>query len=300
MTETLNDALKRVWRHRWLGTKSALCLLSQAEKAIETLQERYRVTKPKFSQLLVEDAQPFVGLAVAYWQKEGLSQATINKRLNCLGALGVDVGGYRKKPKAVAKWWLKPVDARKALTFCHEHIADSLKTPEQSRKWYLMGAYITFVSHTGLRVEETLDLRWGDVMFHEMHGVPWDIDIRGTKTEASRATLPLPPVPREILGRLFKLLRCLLHVQEDKVFPLSYDELNTMWQEVRKHIGAEDNPTATLKALRRTAARYLHVDCNMPIAMVQQYLRHENVQTTMEYLRLTGGYGTEEMRRFFK
>lgn len=85
-----------------------------------------------------------------------------------------------------------------------------------------------------------------------------------------------------------------------KVFPSDYEEMHMVWHEVRKHFGWQDDPTATLKALRRSAARYLHVDCGMPLHMVQQYLRHESMDTTLEYLRLTGGYGTEEMRRFLK
>ena len=43
---------------------------------------------------------------------------------------------------------------------------------------------------------------------------------------------------------------------------------------------------ATLKALRRSAARYLTVG-GMPLDILRQYLRHNSVATTMGYLRLT-------------
>jgi hypothetical protein len=36
----------------------------------------------------------------------------------------------------------------------------------------------------------------------------------------------------------------------------------------------------------------------MPLDVLRQYLRHENIKTTEEYLRLTGGYSEAEMRRW--
>ncbi len=87
--------------------------------------------------------------------------------------------------------------------------------------------------------------------------------------------------------------------QSDKVFPITYDHLLARWDALVLRMGWEGNGV-TLKALRRSAARYLHVDCGMPLDMVRAYLRHEDIETTLGYLRLTGGYGTEEMRRFLK
>jgi len=58
-----------------------------------------------------------------------------------------------------------------------------------------------------------------------------------------------------------------------------------------------DNPIATLKALRRTAARHLTVN-GMPTETVRKYLRHSNIQTTLGYLDLVGGYTTKEQHRW--
>jgi integrase len=84
------------------------------------------------------------------------------------------------------------------------------------------------------------------------------------------------------------------------VFPITYTELNGVWQICRTHLAEQDNPLATLKALRRSAARYLHVTKGMPILLVRDYLRHSDVETTMEYLRLTGGINDAEYRRYLK
>lgn len=286
MTENLHDAIERVWRDRWVGTRSAKTLLSQVEKAVKTLEDISQTP------LYVHEVKNFLQLGVAKWNTEGLSQATINKRLNCLAALGADVGGYRKKPKPQLKWWLTPADAEKLIA----HLEANTPEDRISNELVFM-MYLGFVSRVGLRTEEALALTWGDLTLTRQPTV----NVKGTKTATSQACLPLSMLVARMLYSYKEAMQQYCGVLDtDEVFPMTYTELNNFWQGCRKVLDAEHIPTATLKALRRTAARYLHVDCNMPLAMVQQYLRHENVQTTMEYLRLTGGYGTEEMRRFMQ
>jgi integrase len=84
---------------------------------------------------------------------------------------------------------------------------------------------------------------------------------------------------------------------EDPVFPINYDRLGTAWDRARVFLGVSNNPLATLKALRRTAARHLTVN-GMPAEMVRNYLRHGSIHTTLGYLKLTGGYSTNEQRRW--
>lgn len=223
--------------------------------------------------------------ATACWYKEGLSPATINKRLNCLSKMGVDVQGMRVKNPKQLKWHLKESDKPKVLEWLRDRPGGS--------QWRTLADFIEWTTATGLRIEESLRLTWGDLSADGTVSVP------GLKTATSQATLPLGSAAKNaLMGR---------HADGydgphagEKVFKTDYEELHTLWHMVRKAFGWQDDPTATLKALRRSAARYLHVDCGMPLHMVQQYLRHESMDTTLEYLRLTGGYGTEEMRRFLK
>jgi len=84
---------------------------------------------------------------------------------------------------------------------------------------------------------------------------------------------------------------------EPRIFPIAYDNLHELWDKARAFLGCADNHMATLKALRRTAARHLTIN-GMPTEMVRDYLRHENIKTTMGYLHLVGGYKTEEQRRW--
>ena len=81
------------------------------------------------------------------------------------------------------------------------------------------------------------------------------------------------------------------------VFPIKYDHLHEAWDKARGLLGELDNRMATLKALRRGAARHLTAS-GMPTEMVRAFLRHSNIKTTMGYLDLVGGYNVNEMRRF--
>lgn len=275
-SETLAHALRRLWQTKWKHQASGKSTLSQAEIAVRTLQAQ---AADWIDQMTVSEARGHVLAATAIWYTFGTSSATINKRLSCLSAMGVQLeeGAYQRTPKQ-PKWWLTPS--------MEADLVKSFADPED--RPYV--AFVQWTTRTGLRVEESLAIRWEDLD----GGV---IRVRGTKTASSAATLPLGADAENLLAHRYAA-RTGYH--DAGPFPFSYEDLRAWWQTARTHLAAQDEPTATLKALRRSAARYLHVDCGMPLHMVQQYLRHESMKTTLEYLRLTGGYGTEEMRRYLK
>lgn len=219
----------------------------------------------------------------AQWYQRGLSPETINKRLNCLAAMGLPVEGLRKRPPKQLKWWLNP-ERQAALTAW-------LRTGQPAD--HLMADFIDWTCWTGLRVEETLRARETDILGT---APKLSITVQGTKTAIAQGTLPLSEDAARIVFR--RLIACrsgsgLL------LFPFDgYGDLRARWETCREWLGVKSVPGATLKALRRSAARYLHVQRGMPLDMLRQYLRHEDIQTTMGYLRLTGGYGEEEMRKW--
>lgn len=232
--------------------------------------------------------------ATAAWYQEGLSPATINKRLNCLSKMGVSVEGLRVKNPKSLKWHLREDEK---VTLLAELRALS------STHWDKVANFIEWTTLTGLRIEESLRLTWGDIgVDGAVLSDVWvfsSVTVPGTKTATSQATLPLGAAAGKVLRSLWEAdPQC--RGKTDPVFNLTYEDLAGSWSHIRFERSWKDDPTATLKALRRSAARYLHVDCGMPLHMVQQYLRHESMDTTLEYLRLTGGYGTEEMRRYLK
>lgn len=217
--------------------------------------------------------------ATTQWYLLGLSPATITKRLNCLSVLGVCVEGLRPPEKTALKWWLRPEEERAALNLLEDTWGDV---------GLAVGAFIAWTTLTGLRIEESLRLTPSSFS-NDFDAVT----VPGLKTATSQATLPLSTSAAEIAESRFGSL-----MGPPRGWELDYKRLGAAWCQLRAAMGWP--PEATLKALRRSAARYLHVDCGMPLDLVRCYLRHEKLDTTLSYLRLTGGYSDAEFRKYLK
>lgn len=333
MPTLLTTACANAIDHRWYGTRTAASNAGQLRFAVDTLLEvvgsaerthtrTYNVTtiggkhtRPvlgltKASLTVEEITTEHLKACVAVWRKEGLSASTINTRLNIFSALGINVKGARVVRPKPLKWWLPPDKMAELLVYLRA------PAPPFPRARF-MADYVEWTCFTGLRVEETLRLTWDEVR----------LDIReegsrmvshsemvapGTKTTDAQASLALALIPALLLKRRFEERE---NPREPRIFAVprptggqpiddlearieaDYDRLSVDWAHPRAFLGATDNKLATLKALRRTAARHLTVN-GMPTAILMGYLRHSNIQTTMGYLRLTGGYSTTEQRRW--
>ncbi|MDQ0392243.1 tyrosine-type recombinase/integrase [Labrys monachus] len=244
----------------------------------------------------VDDVTPDkIREAVRAWLAEGYSASTVRKRLTAISFMGAPVEGCLPKLPKPLQWWLNPSYRAKAVA----HLRDTATMAPHGDARLVLADYIEWVCVTGLRVEESLRLRWRDITFCPRDPrLPEDmyVLIPGTKTVASQATLPLSREAGEILLRRRNADPAA--GPAGLVFPAKYRVLSTLWNECRGVLGVSDVPTATLKSFRRTAARYLHVERNMPLDVTRQYLRHSSVHTTTGYLRLVGGYSAEEMKRW--
>jgi hypothetical protein len=291
--ETLDQALSRI-SEQWRHMRSGQTLRSQAVKAITSVLKAIHgpeLDDTSMRQLRVATPCEDIGdrdvqQATAAWYAGGLSPATIQKRLNCLSKLGVNVEGCRKPVPKQLKWHL-PMEMKEEVCYWIEEEADRTVVP------YDLARYVRWTMVTGLRLEETLRLTRDS--FSKGYK---DVNVPGTKTAGSQATLPLGSYARMLASS--QCLDAEAGQTGFKFIESTYEELRVGWEAVRERFGWRDDPTATLKALRRTAAYHLHVEQGMPLAMVQRYLRHRAMSTTLAYLELTGGYGTEEMRRYLK
>lgn len=297
-SRTLRDALLDTLAGQWRGTRSEARNLSQSIHAIKALErvvlgseQPMRSGGPSVSPAPIETRKiaaggftftisrhaaepsratrplPGAGLlaaavttaqvrtAVGFWLKAGLAATTIRVRLSCLGALGVSVKGCYPKPPRKLKWWLRPEQQEVALTWLRAHPSPRNLQLADLIEWTVL---------VGLRIEESLRLTWSDVLVRPTH---WAISVPGTKTSGSQATLPLSADAKAVLERLRR------HGSTSgRIFPLPYHDMAKAWREVRLHIGLDGDPkTATLKAMRRTAARALTVN-GMPVQMLKDYL----------------------------
>jgi integrase len=283
---SLQDALDHTRATRWRGLRSAATNYSQGANAIATLQvgHQYELKVGEVSEAMLVEA-------VTKWQTRGFSPSTINKRLAILSALGVEAvtGCYVRQPK-VLKWWLRPSDQVKLCAWLREEDQGASTTTN-----IILADFIEWTTRTGLRVEESLRLTRAHIEFNEGNGTA-SITVPGTKTAIAQKHLPIGEEARRILiARGMALDSC---PPNARLFPIHYATLRKAWSKLcAERLGDSVPPGATLKALRRSAARHLTTK-GMPLDVLRQYLRHENIQTTMGYLRLTGGYAEEETRRW--
>ena len=208
------------------------------------------------------------------WEAEGLAPASIHIRLTCLSVLGVKVSGCYPRLPRVQKWWLRPEQQAKAVAWLRAR-------PEA--KHHQLADLLEFITLTGLRVEEALRLTWADIVKRPTRTV---LAVPGSKTDTAQRTLPISDAAAAVL-------EARRGCDPSNVFPLPYNQMGIAWRLCREHIGLENPEAATLKAFRRSAARNLTVN-GMPTAILKEYLGHTKLDTTMGYLRLTGGYSEEE------
>lgn len=275
MSKTTSKTLQQVLDETARQRQWSKSMCSQAQQAITTLNRSVHAEddyalKRQASAVWSSD----IHIATAAWYASGLAPATIQKRLVALKCMGLPVEGVKapKDPRKL-KWWLRPEEEEKAIK--------ALSTQQigiEPDMVFALASHIRWTTKTGLRIEETLRLTERD--FGDR-----TVLVPGTKTASSQAELPLSEAAWEAHYDI-------LVVRHD------YSDLEQAWRKLRTHMGWP--PEATLKALRRSAARYLHYDLGMPLDLVRQYLRHEDIATTMGYLRLTGGVSTAEYRRYLK
>lgn len=288
---TLQAALEHAKKTRWYhcrdGGKS---IISQAEAAVRDVLSLGRF--PLAGQTVSSITTGHVQQVTTRWYAQGLAPATIQKRLNCLSVLGVNVEGAKVKQPVALKWWLSPEEEQRAVKW--------LKAQPYGYGYQTLAVLIQWTTRTGLRIEESLRLTWGDV--HLKYRAQNDlmtasVTVPGLKTSASQATLPLSNAAAALMADILGTYPSASGRPQGPFSLVTYDRLKADWAELRKAMGWTGNGV-TLKALRRSAARYLHITKGMPLDMVRQYLRHEDIQTTMGYLRLTGGINEAEMRKY--
>ena len=131
------------------------------------------------------------------------------------------------------------------------------RTPEHVR-----ASYVTLAA-TGLRVGEYLALD-----DHHLRHLTREIEVPGTKTEASQDVIAVGPAAWEWVKRAVPA-------------PLKYKWLYTHWKRACVAAGA---PNLTFHDLRHFYGQSL-VDAGRPEASVQQSLRHKDPTMTRRYTK---------------
>lgn len=192
------------------------------------------------------------------WSAEGLSPATVNRRLSALSRLLKEGGRELTMP------WLCERGRREAILSREDEqrLLDAL--PSQSRE------HATLLLYTGCHDSELRRMEWGDVDWSA--GV---LRIRDSKTAARSRSLPILEPVRPIL----KSRRAAPRPVIDPEYRLFYSE----WRKARKVL---DLDALVPYSLRHTCASRL-IEGGTPLPIVQRWLGHANIQTTMRYLHVS-------------
>ena len=227
----------------------------------------------------------------------GNTASTINKKLSALSVVNKlaikrrpplatsTIPLERVKAEVIETWWLTPeaqVDVRTWL-----HTSSGVDNAD------LMADYIDLNVYTGLRVGEMMALR--PRHFVNLGGDAPTIIVPGTKTKGSQASIACLPAAEEVAVRAIARAKANGH---DRLFPLAPRQMRDRWEMIRAFLGVQDVKTATLRALRRSFAKYA-TTAGMPGFTLQRHLRHASISTTEGYLRVAGAKDLEDVHRYF-
>lgn len=286
LSEAINHA-----KRRWKGMRKEPTYLCWVD-AFQTAMQAY----PTMDAITYD-------VLVIHFDSLQVSPATVYARVSTVSVLyqeakrhgyqgPVPVMPYPRVPRKL-KWWLNPTQQQEAIQWLHQRIntASTLTRSSPSfATWQDLRDYILWTTETGLRVEETLRLERSHFST-DTQGMP-QVTIPGTKTAEAQATLPLSQEAWDLAMRRFYATTTGSATQ---LFPMTYLTLYRKWSAMTLALGWKD---ASLKALRRSYAR-ARASKGCPLPQLAQLMRHRDINTTLEYLRLTGGqFGTQELRQW--
>lgn len=228
---------------------------------------------------------------VAWRQSKKITNNTIRKDLAILKKV-FDVAYNRVPPltrhrlavphvtvKKLRKWYVKP-----------ERIEDMLEFIEIDMDNWHFADFCRSMLYQGPRVEENMRITIDD--FVDLEGKTPTLRVPGTKTELSDRSVPIWDFMVPIYKRNIESAKT---GGRTLLWPFSVNQLNHLWRDVRGYMGAADEPTATLKALRRTFAWFAKTR-GLDVLDIKNILGHSDIQTTEGYLRLFGNPGLELSR----
>lgn len=262
---TLWEAYTLTTRLHWRGTKDEEGSIAAFSSSLLILGKDYPVRKID---------RRVVSSLVEQWKMKGLSNGTVNRRLAALGRVLKTAyqAGMRSEGIPTGMSLREPAGRTRILSEWEEMM---LKVYTLSQPY----AYLTtFLLETGMRVSEALSLTWGQVS-SMAPGATALINV-------NKADLPRRvPLTENALTILYTKAGD-PHGKDAKVFwDCNQSTFNHEWAAARKSMNLEGDPEFVPHALRHTCASRL-VEAGISLPVVQKWLGHRNIKTTMRYVHL--------------
>jgi integrase len=257
---TLKDAHDLTWRLYWNQDKGQDTHRVFCRAVFREIPEDTPLSEINFDMALE---------AVEAWEEEGNGGQTVNHKVSHLSKMldtALEKDWIKAKPKLPRRKpgkhrvrWMDEVEEGKALTLC--------------RQLGLHDLYdlIVVAVDTGFRRSELLGLKRSDYANGMLH-----LHAGQTKTDKARA-VPVTNRVATILTTRFG--------QSHTLFGYSFHQLRKQWWDLKTAMGLEDDPQFCVHMLRHTcASRMVQEGVDLPV--VQAWMGHSNIQTTMRYAHL--------------
>ena len=222
---------------------------------------------------------------VAKRRADGVSNATVNRT----------VTQALRRVIERAKLWgehLQPIEWRKHMLAEPRERVRELRADEEGALFAALRpdyhAIVRFALLSGCRLAECTGLRWADV---DWGGRLISINGKGGK----RASIPMPPVVRELLWPLqghhpsavftYIVRRPSRDARRGERCLISYENMKAEWRRVKSAAALVDY---RFHDNRHTAATRVLRACGN-LAIVSRMLRHEKISTTAKYAHVSSG-----------
>lgn len=207
-------------------------------------------------------------------EAKGNSDSTINRKVSALSKVlktAVNHDGLAELP-AMPKQRRERVGRIRYFTNSEEtQMAAWCKATGQDEFWDVICVLID----TGMRRGELLNLRPADVDLKTGVMMVYGTEGQGTKNGKIRS-VPMTKRVRAVMGR---------HLTGAPCFDVSESQLRHSWDRMKEHMGLTADANFVLHTCRHTCASRL-VKAGVSLPVVQAWLGHSDIKTTMRYAHL--------------
>lgn len=206
--------------------------------------------------------------AAKYLEEGGNSGATVNRKMSAFGKVmsrAEEMGMVDRAPRAVRR----PESAGRIRWFS-EHEEQLILAYFQACHDAVMRDLVIFLLDTGMRLGEALNVEDGHISGNLIH-------IWETKADQPR-TVPMTKRVQEIAKRRE-------FGSTDGLIPITKHAAESRWAKMRADLDYSDDPDFVMHTCRHTCASRL-VTAGVSLAVVQAWLGHKSIQTTMRYAHL--------------
>lgn len=254
-----------VYKRHWRGCKDGMGLLNNAEDVCKRLGNDVEIRE--VNERRIDDL--VLGL-----EDDNKAAGTINKRLAALSKMlrfayrrgyieRMPVIERKKEPQGRMRWLSEEEEYRMLGKF------HAMGKP-------FIADFCKILIDTGMRTGELFKLRGRDV---DISGVNFQrmIHLWETKNGKSRS------IP--VTNRVYEIL-CRYKTSNDALlFTFKQHTLNRAWKQMKTELGMYDDKEFIPHCLRHTCASRL-VQRGVDIRVVQEWLGHSSIQTTMRYAKI--------------